>query len=100
VQQAALLDGVLTFDKLFEDLVQIIGLHLGQEAQMTAVDTEDGDVLVPDRRGTGKEGSVTTDRERKINRFAVHVLRLFVSIPVLRKTRVLTQVQLLTQFLR
>ena len=100
IQQTALFNRILTGYQLIKNCIQIISLYFGQESQMTAVHTQDRNVFVSDSSSARQERTITSYRKRKINRLAVDILRLLLSIPILRETRILTQVQFLPQFLR
>ena len=89
MQQTAPLDRIFARYEFLEDIIQVLRLHFGEESQVSAVHAEDRYVLVSYRRGGGQECTVTADRQREVDGLAIHVLRLCVSVPVLRKSRVL-----------
>ena len=63
---------------------------------MPAINAQDRDALVANSGGTRQERTITANRQREVDRLAIYVLRLLLAVPILRKTRVLTQVQFLT----
>ena len=92
VEQDATLNRIFPGYQLMKDIIDILGLNLCQKSQMATIDAEYRNILIADSCCAGEEGTVTTNGKRKIYWFAIDVLRLLISVPVLRKTRVLAQV--------
>ena len=68
LQHGTLLHRIITFEESLQYKLGIIGCGIGKKTQMTAVDTQDGDIFTAYHRRSGEECAVTSDGNSTVYR--------------------------------